>query len=589
MDKMKWNLDKLYSSFEDDDFQSDLRSYEEMIENINTWTENNLSNFENITSKIENYIKMQKSYRKLLTKLSTFCRLTLSVDSNNSKALNYIESINRKQVNVKKSEVKFKKWLDGIDKLDSHINKSDLLKEHEFYLKERKEQAKYLLSEKEEYVIAKMRTTGSNAWNNLHQKLTSNLKVDIEIDGEMKQLPLSVVRNMYHDEDPKTRKKAYEAEIASYDKIEESAAASLNSIKGEMINLAEMKDYESVIEKTLIQSRLDKKTLDYMLETIEEYLPEFEKFFQKKAEILGHENGLPFYDLFAPLEGFSKKFDYDEAKDFIVKNFSEFSEELSKFAKNAFENNWIDAKPREGKRGGAFCSNIHPIGESRILANFNGEFSNVKTLAHELGHGYHGSILKDESILNSGYPMPLAETASIFCETIVMEAMLEKSEKKEKRALLEKQLTNYGQIIVDIYSRFLFESKVFERRENEILSSDELKNIMLDAQKNAYGDGLDENNLHPYMWVNKPHYYIPGLHYYNFPYAFGLLFAKGVYAVYKEKGDDFIPEYKKLLRATGQNKVAEVASLIDIDINSKEFWRNSLELIKEEIDEFLEL
>src|SRR6056297_11151 len=448
--------------------------------------------------------------------------------------------------------------------------------------------ARYLLDEKEEFIIAKMKNNGSTAWSNLQGKLTSNLLVEIELDGEKKKLPLPVVRNMYDNEDQEKRIKAYNAELNAYDKIEQSSASALNSIKGESLTVTELKGYDSILEKTLIQSRLEKETLDTMMETIKEYLPEFEKFFQKKAEILGHENGLPFYDLFAPLEGFSKKFDYDEAKDFIVKNFIEFSEELSKFAKNAFENNWIDAKPREGKRGGAFCSNIHPIGESRILANFNGEFSNVKTLAHELGHGYHGSILKDESILNSGYPMPLAETASIFCETIVMEAMLEKSEKKEKRALLEKQLTNYGQIIVDIYSRFLFESKVFERRENEILSSDELKNIMLDAQKNAYGDGLDENNLHPYMWVNKPHYYIPGLHYYNFPYAFGLLFAKGVYAVYKEKGDDFIPEYKKLLRATGQNKVAEVANLIDIDINSKKFWRNSLELIKEEIGKFLE-
>jgi pepF/M3 family oligoendopeptidase len=413
--------------------------------------------------------------------------------------------------------------------------------------------------------------------------------IEIKKEGKVEELPLPVIRNMYHDDNPDIRKKAYKAEIDAYSDIEQSAAACLNSIKGEIINISELKGYKSVLHKTLQQSRLKKKTLDLMFDTVGDYLPEFEKFFQKKAKILGYKKGLPFYDLFASIKGFDKKFDYDEAKNFIIDNFKDFSQDLADFAQYAFENNWIDAKPREGKRGGAFCSNIHAIGESRILANFNGEFSNVKTLAHELGHGYHGHILKEESILNSSYPMPLAETASIFCETIVMEAILNKSKKQEKKALLEKQLTNYGQIIVDIYSRYLFEDEVINRRKEEILSAEELKNIMIKAQKKAYGQGLDHKNLHPYMWLNKPHYYIPDLHYYNFPYTFGLLFAKGVYAVYKQKGDDFIPEYKKLLKATGKMEIEKVAGLVGIDINKKEFWKNSLELIKNEINEFLKL
>jgi len=231
-----------------------------------------------------------------------------------------------------------------------------------------------------------MKNNGSTAWSNLQGKLTSNLLVEIELDGEKKKLPLPVVRNMYDNEDQEKRIKAYNAELNAYDKIEQSSASALNSIKGESLTVTELKGYDSILEKTLIQSRLEKETLDTMMETIKEYLPYFEKFYQKKAEILGHENGLPFYDIFAPIKGFSKEYSYDDAREFIVDKFANFSDELADFADNAFENRWIDAEPREGKRGGAFCSNIHSIGESRILANFNGSFGNVKTLSHELGH-----------------------------------------------------------------------------------------------------------------------------------------------------------------------------------------------------------
>ena len=589
MNKMRWKLNNLYESFEDNNFEKDMNKMDQMIKKINNWVKEELENVEKPVKIVEKYINLNLEYQKLVSKLFSFCSLSLSVEVNNSKAQNFMEKLRKKQVNLKKSRVKFKKWLNELDNFDDIISKSKILKKHEFFLKEMRKDARYLLDEKEEFIIAKMKNNGSTAWSNLQGKLTSNLLVEIELDGEKKKLPLPVVRNMYDNEDQEKRIKAYNAELNAYDKIEQSSASALNSIKGESLTVTELKGYDSILEKTLIQSRLEKETLDTMMETIKEYLPYFEKFYQKKAEILGHENGLPFYDIFAPIKGFSKEYSYDDAREFIVDKFANFSDELADFADNAFENRWIDAEPREGKRGGAFCSNIHSIGESRILANFNGSFGNVKTLSHELGHGYHGYCLKDVSILNSHYPMPVAETASIFCETIVMDAMLEKANEKEKRSLLEKRLTNNGQIIVDIYSRFLFESELFKRRKNEFLSPEDLKEMMLKAQKKAYGNGLDHDYLHPYMWINKPHYYRSGLHYYNFPYAFGLLFTKGLYAEYLKRKDDFVNDYKKLLRATGKNNVEDVANLIGLDVQKKEFWRNSLDLIKNDIEKFIKL
>ncbi|NLY45198.1 MAG: M3 family oligoendopeptidase, partial [Tissierella sp.] len=331
------------------------------------------------------------------------------------------------------------------------------------------------------------------------------------------------------------------------------------------------------------------ESLDSMFTAIKEYLPVFQKYYRQKGKILGHENGLPFYDMFAPVGNVDMDFSYEEAMEFIVNNFRTFSDRLADYAQNAYENDWLDVEPREGKRGGAFCSNIHPIGESRIMANFEGSFSNMTTLAHELGHGYHGLNLKNESILNSRYPMPIAETASIFCETIVESAQLEKSSVEEVLGILESSISGAGQVIVDIYSRYLFETKLFEIRKDHPLSVEELKNMMLEAQKEAYGDGLDHDYLHPYMWICKNHYYSAGRNFYNFPYAFGLLFAKGIYAEYLNRGKDFVPEYDKLLNATGKNNIKDVAAMVGIDITNPDFFRQSLSLIEKDIEKFIEL
>ncbi len=246
-------------------------------------------------------------------------------------------------------------------------------------------------------------------------------------------------------------------------------------------------------------------------------------------------------------------------------------------------------EPREGKRGGAFCVNLHPIKQSRILSNFTGSLSDVGTLAHELGHGYHGKCLYDESPLNSSYPMPLAETASIFCETIVSNAVLKQASDEEAIGILEDSISQSGQVIADIFSRYYFESKVFEKRQQGSLSVDELKETMLEAQKAAYGDGLDHDCLHPYMWVCKPHYYSAGRSFYNFPYSFGLLFSLGIYAQYLERGEEFVEQYDYLLSVTGKNTIAEVAAMVDIDVKSVDFWRSSLNIIAKDIDRFMEL
>ena len=329
------------------------------------------------------------------------------------------------------------------------------------------------------------------------------------------------VRNLAYSEDSTVRKDAYYSELKAYEKVKDAISYSMNNIKTQVNTLSELRGYESPLAQTLELSQMKKKTLDAMLEAMVEYMPIFHKYLKHKAKLLGHKNGLPWYDLFAPIGESSSKFTVEEAKEYLIKHFRGFSDDLADLIEQAFEEEWIDFFPRKGKVGGAFCSNIPFIKQSRILTNFSGTLSDVLTLAHELGHAYHGMNIQEHLPLNTDYSMPVAETASTFNEALIMEAVIKEASGLEKMALIESHLQDITQIICDIYSRYLFETEVFEKSKQGFLFADELNEIMIKTQKTAYGDGLDHNCLHPYMWVVKSHYYSEELSFYNFPYAFG--------------------------------------------------------------------
>ena len=473
----------------------------------------------------------------------------------------------------------------SIPDVDAFAKESGLIAKYTYKLKSAKENAKHLLSDEVEEIISQLDMTGGAAWGKLQTYLTSTLKVDYE----GRTVTLSEIRNLAYSDDAAVRKSAYEAEIKAYEKIADSVAFALNNIKMQVNTLCEKRGYESALDMTLATSDLKKETLDAMLTAIKEYLPVFRKYLRKKGELLGHKNGLPWYDLFAPIGKAEKSYSIDEAKEYLVNCFSGFTPGMASLMKEAFENSWIDFYPRKGKEGGAFCADANFIRQSRILTNYDGTFGAVDTLAHELGHAYHNRQLEDVDILNQGAPMQLAETASTFNEVFLGKYALSKASDLEKISLIDIDLKAKTQCIVDIYSRFLIESAVFEQSKNRFLMADDLKEIMLDAQRQSYGDGLDENTMHPYMWVCKGHYYSSGLSYYNFPYAFGNLFALGLYSLYKEEGDSFVPKYNKMLASTGCHSIEDVAATMGIDVTNPDFWRSSLKLIEAEVCEFCKL
>lgn len=585
---MNWDLTKLYADFDDPRLREDWAKAESLIDDMGALLDR-ASAGERARETLEDLIRGLKSLQTLLTMIGHLIFLTLSVDARNEQALGLHERFSVLSNRMKPILSRAARYVDGICDLEGLCARSALLSEHAYVLGQLKRQARHAIDPALEETVLSLQLTGGRAWEQLRDMLDATHLVPIARAGQEERLPLSVVRGMANSADAAVRKSAYEAELASYAAIEVPMAACLSAIKGEALTMARLKHHDSVLDWVLCEAHMDRETLAAMLTAMRESLPIFRKYLRAKAKALGHANGLPFYDLFAPLGQAGASHTLSEAREMLVRVLGGFSPRMGEMVGRAFDEHWIDAQPRPGKQGGAFCAGIHPLGISYVLANFEGSLASVSTLAHELGHAYHNECLREKSILNADYPMPLAETASIFNETLLMQTLLERAQGEERMGLLDQELSDSTQVIVDILSRYLFETEVLERRADRVLSAKELCAIMLDAQEQAYGDGLDPDFRHPYMWACKSHYYSADMHFYNFPYAFGLLFGKGVYALYEARGASFVSDYDALLAATAIGDVAEVAASVGIDVRSVEFWRGSLRVIGEAIEQFVQM
>lgn len=583
---MHWDLTKMYSGFDDAKLAADFAQAQALNQELAALLQEKPAD---VGALLVQAVRTAQKRSEKMALVGEFIFLNLATNAKNEQALAWMDKLMRAQVEMQQTSSAFTRYVSKVEGLDALIAREPLLKEHEYMLKTMVKDAAHVMDPAIEGPVLKMQMTGGEAWSQLSDQITATHMVEMEIDGEKQSLPLSTVRGMATSPDASVRRRAYEAELASYPRIELAMAACLNGIKGEALTLCELQHYDTVLDTALDAAKIDRQTLDAMLTAMRESLPAFRRYFRAKARHLGHEGGLPFYDLFAPIGAAGKTYTLEEARQLLVQVFGQFSEKMSRFIDRAFEERWIDAFPYEGKQGGAFCAGVHPLGISYVLANFEGSLDSVSTLAHELGHAYHGDCVKHLSILNADYPMTLAETASIFNETMLVAKLQEGANPQERLMLLDQQIGNAAQVVVDILSRFLFESEVIERRKDHTMLPDELKEIMLDAQKQTYGDGLDENVLHPYMWACKTHYYSASLHFYNFPYAFGLLFGLGVYERYLEKGEAFLPEYDALLAATGLGDVKDVAARVGIDVTDVNFWRKSLSVVEKMIDEMEKL
>ncbi len=575
----EWSLAELYADYDDPRFRADMDELDKLSAELDRRSRD-LSGDRKET--LLDLLGRWEELTELTGKLMLYVSLRQSACTTDEKASSLMDQLSAKTSRLAAPQTRVNQYIASMEDLEELIASDEKLGDYAFLLRSTKDDAKYLLDAGSEEIISLYENTGSDAWGNLQSYLTST--VPVEYRG--KTITLSDVRNLAYDPDPQVRRDAFHAELECYDRIKDAVAFSLNSIKLEVLNNCRLRGFESPLAQTLHSSHMSAATLDALLAAIREYLPRLQPFYRCKARLLGHEGGLPWCDLFAPLAADEEKYTKEDARSYLIERFSSFDGELTEMVRTAFDEGWIDFYPREGKVGGAFCAEAFPIRASRILTNFAGSFNDVVTLAHELGHAFHNLNLYDNRPLNRDYSMPVAETASTFNEVLVMnDAISHAQDPVKRRALMHEQLSGDLQIICDIYSRFRFESAVFENRDESFMFPDRLCQIMLQAQKEGYGDGLDWAEPHPYMWLCKSHYYST-LSFYNWPYAFGGMLARGLYACYEKEGAAFVPKYKRFLKATAVMTAEDAGKVAGIDLTDVDFWRSGLEGLAKEVEEF---
>ncbi|MDR0524655.1 MAG: M3 family oligoendopeptidase [Spirochaetaceae bacterium] len=577
----RWNLNGIYPSFDAPEYKRDLGFLSERIRELLVLLERPLPE---TAPELLAVIRAFEEASELAENLGAYASAVYTTDTRSARALQEINVLEAAALPLGKARVIFQQGL--LARQEVFLGFPDsALGEYRFFIAESIKKAAYQMSPELEDLAKDLSRSGGDAWSRLQEAVSSTLSVlwDAE-SGERKTV--SALRDLAHSPDRQIRERAYRAELDAWKSLEIPLAASLNGVKGTAITLDLRRGWQTpageyaMFQKSSFQSRISEKTLYALIGALEKSLPMFRRYLKIKARLLG----VPvcaFYDLFAPVGTSGKVWTWEETGDFIAARFDEFDPGMGAFARQAFAFSWLDGEPRDGKVGGAYCTSFPLSGESRILCNFEGSFDSVTTVAHELGHAWHQELLKDAPYSLAEYPMTLAETASIFGETLVFEGALRAAPREERLGLIEGNVKDCCQVIVDILSRFYFEKALFERRGTGELSPAELCDLMLDAQGRTYGDGLDQ--FHPYMWAVKSHYYQASLGFYNYPYAFGLLFSLGLYAKAGEAG--FAGVYRDLLRLTGKASAEACAHRAGLNIEDPSFWDQGLGIMAQRVEE----
>jgi pepF/M3 family oligoendopeptidase len=507
----------------------------------------------------------------------------VSTDSRDERAATLLSRLELTSAEVRPLLARLAEWVDSLG-VDSLASVSDEVLHHRQPLQRLAERVTHQMSEPEEHLYAELSVTGSGAWTRLHQDVTSQLLAPVRFpDGSEQQLPMTAVRGLANSPDPEVRRAAYAAEMAAWPTVATPIAAALNAIKGEAVAVNRRRRWASPLDASLYANNISRATFDAMQQAITSSLPDFRRWMRRKAQLHGYEGGLRWWDLVAPLPDSSSTISWEQGIAWVRSAFATYSSELASLVDRSLEQRWIDAGPRDGKVGGAFCM---PFVDDRslVLLNWSGSTDSAQTTAHELGHAYHNTTMAGRTPLQRRVPMALAETASIFCETLSVEAGLARLHGRQRLELLDVDLLASTQVVVDIRSRYLFETELFERRRRRTLGVTEINEMMLAAQAEAYGDGLDLETRHPYMWLLKPHYY--GSHFYNWPYTYGLLFGLGLYSRYVEDPERFRAGYADALSRAGIDSAEELGTSFGIDVTSVEFWTSSIDVCRQRIAQY---
>ena len=466
----------------------------------------------------------------------------------------------------------------------------DRLEDAVFYWGERRRKARLKMEPKMEKLATKLAVDGYHAWNRLYSKIAGDLSTEFEEDGETKTLSMGQLANKMSSPDREIRRQAFEKMEACWKSKDALAAMELNSIAGFRLSLYEARGWESPVFEPFMLSRVKPETIDAMWKAIAGGLDRIADYVEAKKKLLGIDE-FRWYDQNAPVGEVNKTYSYEEASDFVVKHLSGFSKELGDFARMAINDRWVEAEDRSGKAAGGFCTGFPAAKQSRIFMTYSGNYNEMMTLAHELGHAYHSWVFRDVGYYGRHYTMALAETASTFNEMLVTDAALgEAGEASEKLSLLDSKVNEHFTMFCNIRARYLFDLMFHDERKRGPVPKDRLNDLMVKAQKEAFGNILADDGYHAMFWASKLHFSETGVPFYNFPYTFGHLFASGIYARAREEGPAFADGYRALLVDTGRMTCEDVARKnLGVDLSADRFWNDAVGKALEEVDMFLKL
>jgi len=526
-----------------------------------------------------------------LSHAGSFAYCLVAQDLNDTEAMAMLENISAMEASYEVVKTGIEEYAMSLkDAAWKKIVGDRRLKDVSFYLDEMRRTARLKMDPALEKLAAELATNGYHAWNRLYTKIAGDLRAEF-VEGDKKTtLSMGQLSNKMSSPDRSVRKQAFVKLSSSWQSVEALASMELNSMAGFRLSVYKERGWDSPLTEALIAARIKRETVDAMWHEVARGRSRVAEYVAAKKRLLGLDK-FRWYDMLAPLGDVEKSYTYEEACDFVVRHLASFSKDLGTFSRMAIDRRWIEAEDRPGKMAGGFCSGFHVAKESRIFMTFSGNYNEMMTLAHELGHAYHGRLLSDRGYFGRHYPMTLAETASTFNEMVVTDAAFEVAGSDEERlSLLDKKLQEELAMMCDIYCRYIFDTMFYDERKKGPVMKERLGELMTEAQKKAFGDILATDGFHPLFWASKLHFSETSVPFYNFPYTFGHLFAGGIYDRAKKEGPAFAGAYKALLADTGSMTTEGVAKKhLGVDLAKPPFWRDAVNRALADVGTFVRL
>ena len=576
----KWSLAPLYSGYDSPELQNSFDMIEEQV-----------SSFEGVRGKLtpdvsaEQFLQVMRASEdmtRIANKLYAFAGLSFTADTQDQAAQSLQARAQQFLAEIENRVLFFNLWWKELDEVNAK-RLMDASGDYRYYLEAMRLFKPHTLSEAEEKIVNLKNVTGMNALTTLYDSITNRHVYKLKVKGKEQELTRGQLMRFAQGGDPKLRAAAYQELYRVYGEAGPILGQMYQNLArdwhNENISLRKFSDPLSVRN---LANDIPNEAVNALLDTSRKNAKIFQRYFKLKAKALGVKK-LRRYDIYAPVAGSDKKYDYGKAADMVLDSFSAFDPKVGDLARRVFEESRVDSEVRKGKRDGAFCWSVVPDMTPYVLLNYQGNARDVATMAHELGHAIHSMLASHHSTFTFHSSLPLAETASTFGEMMFTDKLLaEEKDDAVRRDILFKQVD-------DAYATIMRQSyfALFEKQAHDMIqknaSVDELCAAYMENLKEQFGDSLDLSDEFKWEWVSIPHiYHTP---FYVYAYAFGQLLVFSLYQQYKIEGESFKPRYLKILSAGGSEAPAKILEDAGINIRDPKFWQGGFDVLDKLIAE----